>query len=68
FPGFETLKLFLLASDYAIASKAMVPLCASVGKIIYEIGHGSMKGLLHLGFACTDIESTVQGPGLYNCP
>ncbi|KAF8223959.1 hypothetical protein L208DRAFT_1314163 [Tricholoma matsutake] len=60
FLGFGTLKSFLLASDYAIAGKAMMPLCTSVGKLIYEIGHGSMKGLSHLGFACTNIESTVQ--------
>ena len=37
-----------------------MPLLALVGKIIYEIGHGSLKGLSHLGFTCMDIESTVQ--------
>ncbi|KAF8218930.1 hypothetical protein L208DRAFT_1345495 [Tricholoma matsutake] len=60
FPGFGTLKSFLLASDNAIAGKATMPSPASVGKIIYEIGHGSVKGLSCLGFACTDIESMVQ--------
>ena len=60
FPGFGTLKSFLLASDYAISGKATTPLPASVGKIIYEIGRGSAQGLSRLGFACTDIESTVR--------
>ncbi|KAF8224070.1 hypothetical protein L208DRAFT_1313566 [Tricholoma matsutake] len=60
FPGFGTLKSFLLASDYAIAGKATTPSPALVGKIIYEIGHGSAKGLSCLTFACMDIESTVR--------
>jgi hypothetical protein len=60
FPGFGTLKLFLLASDYAIARKTTMPSPTLVGKIIYEISCGSLKGLSCLGFACTDVESTVQ--------
>ncbi|KAF8220916.1 hypothetical protein L208DRAFT_1331134, partial [Tricholoma matsutake] len=60
FLEFGTLKSFLLASDYAIAGKTTMPSPALVGKIIYEIGCGSLKGLSCLGFACMDIESTVQ--------
>ncbi|KAF8234709.1 hypothetical protein L208DRAFT_1075067, partial [Tricholoma matsutake] len=60
FLGFGALKLFLLVSDYAIAGKTTMPSPTLVGKIIYEIGRGSLKGLLRLGFACMDVESTVQ--------
>ncbi|KAF8221897.1 hypothetical protein L208DRAFT_1325518 [Tricholoma matsutake] len=60
FPGFGPSKLFLLAANYATAKKATTPLLASVGKIIYEIGHGTLKGLSCLGFACTDVVTTVQ--------
>jgi hypothetical protein len=60
FPGFGTLKSFLLLSDYAIAGKTTMPSPDLVGKIIYEIGQGSLKGLSCLGFACMDVESTVQ--------
>ncbi|KAF8231705.1 hypothetical protein L208DRAFT_1275658 [Tricholoma matsutake] len=60
FPGFGPLKSFLLAADYTIAKKATMPSFTSIGKIIYEIGHGGLKGLHRLGFTCTDVTMTVQ--------
>jgi hypothetical protein len=60
FPGFGLLKSFLLAADYVIATKATMPSFNSIGKIIYEIGHGSLKGLHSLGFACANVTTTVQ--------
>jgi hypothetical protein len=60
FPGFGSLKSFLLATDYAVAGKATTPTLASVGKMIFQIGHGSATGLSRLGFTCSDVASTVQ--------
>ncbi|KAF8223294.1 hypothetical protein L208DRAFT_1317448 [Tricholoma matsutake] len=60
FPGFGPLKSFLLAANYAITNKATTPLLASIGKIIYQIGCGALKGLSCLGFTCTDVATTAQ--------
>jgi hypothetical protein len=60
FPGFGSLKSFLLATDYAVAGKATTPTLASVGKMIFQIGRGGATGLSRLGFTCSDVASTVQ--------
>jgi hypothetical protein len=60
FPGFGRLKAFLLASDYAIAGLATTPSPESVGKLIFQINAGALKGLTGLGFSCTDASTTSQ--------
>lgn len=66
FPAVGPLVAYLLTADYALAGKIHLPSSEEMGRIIYEIKAGGLKGLSTLGYACgNEMEVTDAFQDIY---